>query len=61
MEQIDIADMGTTDVSIERCRELLGADAVGWSDDDVECIRRHADMLAHAVIELFLKDRPTIQ
>jgi hypothetical protein len=49
------------EVSIDRCRELLGDEAADLGDDEIDRIRRCADTLAHAVIELFLEQkRPTI-
>ena len=46
--------------SIARCRELLGDEAVGLSDEEVDRIRRHADAMAHVLIELFLEKRATV-
>jgi len=60
MEEVtspDVADQ----ISIARCRELLGDDAAGLSDEEVDRIRRHAETMAHVLIEVFLEDRPTIQ
>ena len=48
-------------ISIARCRELLGDDAVGLSDEEVDRIRQHAETMAHVLIEVFLEDRSTIQ
>ena len=49
------------EVSIDRCRELLGDEAVDLGDDEIDRIRHCADALAEAVIEMFLDDkRPTI-
>jgi hypothetical protein len=39
-------------IPIARCRELLGDDAAGRSDDEVDEIRRHAEALAHLVVEI---------
>jgi hypothetical protein len=39
-------------IPIERCRELLGEEAEGLADDEVDEIRRHAQVLAHLVIEI---------
>jgi hypothetical protein len=44
-------------ISIRRCRELLGSDADGLSDSDVERIRRHAEVMAHVIVEIFLERR----
>jgi hypothetical protein len=45
------------EVSIERCRELLGDEAVGLSDEQVDQIRRHAETMARVVIDAFLEGR----
>jgi hypothetical protein len=39
-------------IPIARCRELLGDEAEGLSDDEVDEIRRHAQTLAHLVVEI---------
>ena len=48
-------------IAIARCRELLGDDADALSDDDVDLIRRHADAMAHVLIEVFLEDGATAE
>ena len=49
------------EISIERCRELLGEEAIDLCDDEVERIR-HCDVtVAQAVIQMFRAEkRPTI-
>jgi hypothetical protein len=47
----DIADSNT----IVRCRELLGDEAEGLSDEEIDHIRRHADAVAHVIVEMFLR------
>ena len=49
----DIAD----DNTIARCRELLGDEAAGLSDEEIDHIRRHADAVAHVIVEIFLEQR----
>ena len=49
----DIADGNT----IARCRELLGDEAECLSDAEVDHIRRHADAVAHVIVEMFLEQR----
>lgn len=56
MEQIDALDPDP-EVSIERCRELLGDEAIGLSDEQVDQLRRHADTMARVVIDVFLESR----
>jgi hypothetical protein len=46
-------------ISLARCRELLGAEAEDLSDNQVDLIRRHADAVAHVVVEAFRENRPT--
>jgi hypothetical protein len=41
-------------VAIARYRTLLGDEARDLSDEDVEAIRRHAQAMAHTLIEVFL-------
>ena len=49
----DVPDANT----ITRCRELLGDEAEGLSDREIEQIRRHADTVAHVIVEMFLEQR----
>jgi len=44
-------------ISIGRCRELLGDDADGLTDDKVIDIARHAEAMAHILIDLAVQDR----
>jgi len=41
-------------IPIARCRELLGEEAEGLADDEVDEIRRHARAMAHLVVEIAL-------
>ena len=50
-------DVRSESISIARCRELLGPEADGLSDVEVDRIRRHADVMAHVVVEIFLEQR----
>ena len=50
-------DVHSEPISIARCRELLGPEADGLSDVEVDQIRRHADVMAHVVVEIFLQQR----
>lgn len=49
----DIAD----DNTIAQCRELLGEEAEGLSDEEIDHIRRHADAVAHVIVEMFFEQR----
>ena len=61
MDEILSADVPTDELSIDRCRELLGDDAVDLCDDEIDRIRRCAETVARVVIEMFLDEkRPTI-
>ena len=42
---------------IARCREVLGREADGLTDAEVDQIRRHADAMAHVLVEIFLEQR----
>ena len=57
MEHAHDADVGSDGLSIARWRELLGQDADGLSDHEVDQIRRHADAMAHVIVEMFLEQR----
>jgi hypothetical protein len=49
----EIADENT----IARCRELLGDEATGLSDEEIDHVLRHADAVAHVIVEIFLERR----
>ena len=53
----DDPDVRFEPISIARCRELLGLEANGLSDVQVDQIRRHADVMAHVVVEIFVEQR----
>ncbi len=57
MEHAHDAGVGSDVISIARCRELLGEDASGLSDQDIDRIRRHGDVMAHVIVEIFLEQR----
>ena len=40
--------------SIAHCRKILGREADGLTDAEVDQIRRHADAMAHVLVEVFL-------
>ena len=44
-------------ISIGRCRELLGDEADALTDDEVIGIARHAEAMAHTLIDLAVQDR----
>lgn len=53
MDVPDRADQEPEPISIARCRELLGEDAESMTDQDIEDIRRHAEMMAFIVVEMY--------
>jgi hypothetical protein len=56
MGVLDRAEPEPEPISVARCRELLGDDADTMSDEEVLAVARHAQSLAHVVIELALLD-----
>jgi len=54
----DIIEPVQDAIQIARCRELLGDEALGTSDADVDATRRHAHAMAHVLIEIFLSETP---
>ena len=61
MDEIVSAGEPNDEISIERCPELLGDEAIDLGDDDVDRMRICADTVAQVVIEMFLDEKgPTI-
>jgi hypothetical protein len=56
MDVPECAEDASEQISIVRCRELLGDDADALSDDEVLVVARHAEALAHVVIALALQE-----
>ena len=56
MDVPDRAEQEPELVSAARCRELLGDDANTLTDDEVLAVARHAEALAHIMIDLALQD-----
>ena len=54
MENGTLADDALDPQMIERWRVLLADDADDLSDEDVDRLRRHADVLARVIIDVFL-------
>jgi hypothetical protein len=46
-----------TDMSIARCRELLGQEAESMTDYDVEVLRQHAQAMAGILVEMYEEHR----
>jgi hypothetical protein len=53
MEYVEPTDPRPEQISIARCRELLGEDAELMTEQDIEDIRRHAETMAYNVVELY--------
>jgi len=53
MDDIIKVDDNAEQISLARCRELLGEDAESMTDQDVEDIRRHAETMACIVVEIY--------
>ena len=61
MEHAHDADLGSDAISIARCRELLGDEAEGLTDHEVDLIRQHAAAMAHIIVEIFLERGSTLE
>ena len=53
MEFVERADDRPEQISIARCRELLGDEAESMNDQEIALIRRHAETMACIVVELY--------
>jgi hypothetical protein len=56
---MDVPDRGEQEpeaITVARCRELFGDDANILTDDEVLAVARHAEALAHIMIDLALQD-----
>ena len=61
MEHAHDADTGSDAITIARGRELLGDEAEGLTDHEVELIRQHAAAMAHIIVEIFLESGATLE
>ncbi len=52
MEEPRISEAEQNQIPLEICRQLLADEAHGLSDEEVDLIRRHADALAHVLLEI---------
>jgi hypothetical protein len=48
-------------IPLARCRELLGDEAAGLSDEDLNRVRRHAAAMAHVLILSVLEDNSALR
>ncbi len=53
MEFVERADHRPEQISIARCRELLGDEAESMTDQEIALIRRHAETMASLVVAMF--------
>ena len=53
MEFVEHADDRPEQISIDRCRELLGEEAESMTDLEISVIRRLAETMACIVVEMF--------
>lgn len=53
MDDPNEREPGPHEISIARCRELLGDDGRVMSDEDVVAIRQHALAMVHALIDAY--------
>ena len=53
MEFVERAEDIPEQISIARCRELLGEEADSMTDQEVALIRRHAETTACIVVEMY--------
>ena len=51
--------ISSTLISLARCKELLGDEASGLSDDELDQVRRHTAAMAHALVLAFLEGSST--
>jgi hypothetical protein len=56
MDFAERADARLEPILLEPCRELLGEEAETLTDEEVALIRRHAETMAHVVVEVYLED-----
>jgi hypothetical protein len=52
MEDPNTCEAEPDPIPLDLCRQLLANEAESLSDDEVELVRRHADALAHVLIEI---------
>jgi len=56
MDVPDRAEQEPEPITVAWCRELLGDDASTLTDEEVLAVARHAEALAHIMIDLALQD-----
>ena len=61
MEHLHGAEVMLDVTVVARCRALLGDEAEGLSDREVDRIRQHAETMARLIVEIFLEQRATLE
>ena len=61
MEHLHGAEVMLDASLVARCREVLGDEAEGLSDDEVDRIRQHAETMARMIVEIFLEKRARLE
>jgi hypothetical protein len=56
MEHEHADEITSESISIAHCRDLLGDEAEGLSDQEVDLIRHHADAMAHVLVQMFVEN-----
>ena len=54
IDDVDVLQPNAGGISVTRCRELLGEQAVDLSDEEIDAIRLHAHTMAQVLIEVLL-------
>ena len=54
IDDVDTLEPDADGISVTRCRELLGEQAVDLSDEEIDAIRLHAHTMAQVLIEVLL-------
>ncbi|MCA1601238.1 MAG: hypothetical protein LC776_06215 [Acidobacteria bacterium] len=52
--QTPMVDGDSKSFSIERCRELLGTEDSGLSDEEIEAVQVQTDAWAHVLLDIYL-------
>ena len=52
----DAPEVPPPSLELRRCRELLGHEANDLTDPEIDAMRRHAEAMAHLLIEIFLAE-----
>ncbi len=56
MEDFLSSETGPDLIALKRCRDLLGDEADGLSEEEVDLVRRQVNGLAHVLIDICLSN-----